>query len=168
MENRIEALQALSLMQQKEIQNVFVDTFMYAYSELIQKQLLNAQELEKLLIDSSKEMFDKVAQDKQTCLVTKKKNDNQIIAFMTVEQENENHVYIAQLAVLPAYQRQRVASSLINYLFQLFPNVTTFYGFVRKTNDKAQLFYSKFNNYQVSDEHGNIKYKDYRQFNFTR
>ena len=72
-------------------------------------------------------------------------NDKTFIGFMVFKKKFEDHIwkkiYISHLFISKAYQRQGLGTRCMNFLFKLYPDITTF---SLNANEDAITFYQKF------------------------
>ena len=102
-----------------------------------------AEELEQLLLAvyevspwTAGQVEEVLRSDVNSCALAE--DENQLVGFL-VWQETDFEAEVLQIAVLPSYQGQKIATALFDFL----PADKEIFLEVRKSNQRAQAFYKK-------------------------
>lgn len=97
-----------------------------------------------LLKDNFKELFnlEKILEQDYSNILGYYINDT-LIAFLHIE-KSYDEINIINIVVFEEYQRQKIATKLLDNLFKRYDDVTKYNLEVKVTNDKAINLYKKF------------------------
>ncbi len=90
---------------------------------------------------------------------TKNNNRQGIIGFLTLKEEANGSVYIAQCAIEPESKRRGYGARLLQHLRTIYPPGTSYSGLCRRANRPAVNFYLKqgakfIDDEEVANKHG--------------
>jgi len=149
------------------LRKLFVRTFDQFYKEIeAQLKLQTNKTLFEWLQETFDEMQDEMLAKKCRCFMLcssddAAKNDNKqgIIGFLTLKEEENGSVYIAQFAIEAELKRRGYGARLLQYLGTIYPPGTSYWGLCRRANIPAVKFYLKqgakfMDNEEVATKYG--------------
>ena len=129
---------------------LFVGSFDQFYHEIEVKLKLKTGQtlvnwLQKTYDGMEKEMLKKKCRCFILCIPERsdESNPSGVYGFMTVKENGNGPVYIAQCAINPNIKRNGYGSRLLQHLREVYPPGTTYVGLCRRANDPAIQFYLK-------------------------
>ncbi|MGL5626687.1 MAG: GNAT family N-acetyltransferase [Candidatus Rhabdochlamydia sp.] len=126
-----------------ESKKVYLDAFVKCYDP-VSLDVLRKPSRESMA-QSLDDIFEKTYVDcknSKNILWLSAKADDKIIGFLVIDiAKYPEEVYLAQLAIDPAYQGQGIASSMICSLFDQFSECNKFVVITRDINEKAKKLY---------------------------
>ncbi|CAF0850951.1 unnamed protein product [Adineta steineri] len=130
------------------LRNLFVRSFDEFYNKIENQLNIKSQ---KNLLQWLDETFDEeqelILSRKYRCFIlyTYDKNDlKEIISgFLTLKEEEQGSVYIAQVAVHLDMKRRGYGAQLLKHLHDIYPANTKYWGLCRRANRPALQFYLK-------------------------
>ena len=98
-------------------------------------------------------------------------SNDSILGFLTLKEEDQGSIYIAQVAVRLGIKRLGYGIQLLRHLLNIYPPNTYYWGLCRRVNRPALQFYLKIGAKFMTDDDIAIKYKYdpelYAGFEFT-
>lgn len=160
------------------LRNLFVRSFDEYYKE-IQSQL--KLKVNKTLVEWLHDTFDDMQSEMLSgkcrcfllCSSDTVENDptQYIIGFLTLKEENDGSVYIAQCAIRAEQKRRGYGAQLLQHLRTIYPPGTFYWGLCRRANRPAVNFYLKLGASFIDNEEVAKKYgydsSLYAGFQFT-
>lgn len=70
-------------------------------------------------------------------------NPSGVYGFLTLKEEKNEPIYIAQCAINPIIKRKGYGSRLLQHLRDVYPRGTNYVGLCRRANEPAIQFYLK-------------------------
>ncbi|UJR29187.1 hypothetical protein I4U23_010401 [Adineta vaga] len=130
------------------LRELFVRSFDEFYKEIETQLRLKSQ---KSLIQWLDETFDEeqeaILSKEYRCFILYGNKDQDqkdiIFGFLTLKEEEEGSVYIAQVAVRAGDKRRGYGGQLLQHLRDIYPPNTHYYGLCRRANRPALQFYLK-------------------------
>lgn len=123
---------------------IFLDAFVKCYRQVpldvLQKS--SNEEIVQWLDEFFEEMYVDYKNSKSNLWLSAKLDD-QVVGFLVVDiAKHPEEIYLAQLAIDPAYQRRGIGSSMIRCLFERFSECRRFVVITRCVNEEAKSLYS--------------------------
>ncbi len=126
-----------------ESKNVFLDAFVKCYGQVPLDVLRKSsrEEMVQWLDDTFEEIYVDYKNSKNNLWLSAKADDK-IVGFLVIDMAKyPEEIYLAQLAIDPAYQGQGIASSMIRSLFDQFSECIRFVVITRYANEEAKGLY---------------------------
>ncbi len=127
-----------------ESRNAYLDAFIKCYSQVPLDVLrtLSREEMVDWLDKSFEETYADYKGSKSKLWLSAKV-DGRIIGFLVIDIEKyPEEIYLSQLAIIPAYQRQGIASSMVHSLFDQFVQCKRLVVITRFANEEAIGLYN--------------------------
>lgn len=122
---------------------VFVDAFVHCYNQIPLEVL--KQPSRETMTEWLKNSFEETYKDFKSStnkLWLSAKAEGSVVGFLVIDTSKyPEEIYLAQLAVDPAYQRQGIASTMIRSLFDQFSECRRFVVIPRCANEEAKNLY---------------------------
>jgi len=133
----------------KEVEQLFIRTFKDAYKD-IPLDVLKIENLDAFLKAAFEDEPEELKKPNVFCTIAK--NANSIVGVISFEPtEQQNEVYIRQLAIDPAIQKQGIGSTLVASITKQLPATTRIIVATRRVNKPAWKFYEKLG-FQVCEQ----------------
>lgn len=130
------------------LRDLFVRSFDHFYREIEAKlKIRTGKTLAEWLRETYDEMQEEMLQRQCRCFMLcaaeaiDKDNPNGVLGFMTVREEGNGSVYIAQCAIAPIIKRKGYGTRLLQHLREIYPSGTYYWGLCRRANEPAVQFY---------------------------
>lgn len=127
-----------------ESKKVFLNAFVKCYSQIPLENL--EKHSEEAMIQWLEGAFEDIYLDytnSTSSLWLSAKANNKIVGFLLIDvAKHPQEIYLAQLAIDPAYQGRGIASSLIRSLFNQFAECDRFVVITRQVNEEAKGLYN--------------------------
>jgi ribosomal protein S18 acetylase RimI-like enzyme len=149
------------------LRELFVRSFDQFYKEIeAQLKLKTSKTLVEWLQETFDEMQDEMLTKQCRCFMLcssddTAENDNRqgIIGFLTLKEEANGSVYIAQCAIEAESKRHGYGARLLQHLATIYPPGTSYWGLCRRANIPAVKFYLKqgakfMDNEEVATKYG--------------
>lgn len=127
-----------------ESKKVFLDAFVKCYGQVPLDVLRKSsrEEMVRWLDDAFEGIYVDYKSSKSNLWLSAKADDK-IVGFLVIDiAKYPEEIYLAQLAVDPAYQGQSIASSMIRSLFDQFSECGRFVVITRCANEEAKGLYN--------------------------
>lgn len=127
-----------------EHKKVFLDAFVKCYNQvpLVVLKQPSREAMVQWLDDAFDEIYGDYNNSKSSLWLSAKTND-EVVGFLVIDIANyPEEIYLAQLAIDPAYQGQGIASSMIRSLFDQFSECGRFVVITRDANEEAKGLYN--------------------------
>ncbi len=127
-----------------ESKKAFLDAFVKCYGQVPLDVLRKSsrEEMVQWLDDAFEEIYVDY-KDSKGSLWLSAKLDDKIVGFLVIDVTKfPEEIYLSQLAIDPAYQRQGIGSSMIHSLFDQFSECGKFVVITRCANEEAKGLYS--------------------------
>ena len=152
-----------------ESKKVFLDAFVKCYNQ-IPLDVLNKPSREAMiqwLDDVFEEMYVDYKSSKSSLWLSAKASDK-VVGFLVIDIVNHpEEIYLAQLAIDPAYQGQGIATSMIRSLFDQFSECGKFVVITRSANEEAKGLYNALGFTSSSYMHEGYNPEVYTGFEYT-
>jgi ribosomal protein S18 acetylase RimI-like enzyme len=127
-----------------ESKKVFCDAFVKCYGQIPLDVLrkFSREEMVQWLDDAFEETYVDYKNSKSSLWLSAKANDKMVGCLIIDIDKYPEEIYLAQLAIDPAYQRQGIASSMIRSLFDQFSECGKFVVITRCANEEAKGLYN--------------------------
>lgn len=126
-----------------ESKKVFLDAFVKCYGQIPLDVLRkpSREAMTQWLDDYFEEFYVDYESSKSSLWLSAKANDK-IVGFLVIDiAKYPEEIYLAQLAIDPAYQKRGIASSMIRNLFDQFSECARFVLITRCANEEARGLY---------------------------
>ncbi len=127
-----------------EFKKVYCDAFIKCYENVLSESLgmTSKEEVIKWVDKHADDVYlDFRNSTSKLCLSAK--SDNKIVGFLIIDIEKfPEEIYLSELPVDPAYQRQGIGTTLVQTIFHQFPATTKFVVISRKVNEEAKGLYT--------------------------
>jgi ribosomal protein S18 acetylase RimI-like enzyme len=127
-----------------ESKKVFLNAFVKCYNRIPLHVL--RQPSHEAMVQWLDAVFDEVYRDyrdRNSSLWLSAKSNDRTIGFLVINTAKyPDEIYLAQLAVDPAFQRQGIATAMIRELFAQFSQCAKFVVITRCANEEARGFYT--------------------------
>lgn len=149
------------------LRELFVRSFDEFYKEIeVQLKLSTNLTLIQWLRETFDEMQEEMLIKKCRCFMlctvdslVKYDSKQGIIGFLTLKEEENSSVYIAQCAIAAESKRRGYGARLLQYLRTIYPPGTYYWGLCRRANKPAVSFYMKLGATFMKDDEVATKYK---------
>lgn len=133
------------------LRTVYIESLREYYKQILHQLSIGAgQTLDDFLNTTFNKMQEEMLAKTCRCVILRFTTDTVIkttptgvVGLMTVKDEEDGCVYIAQLAIDPAYKRRGYGRQLLQHLRVIYPQGTTYHGLCRRANTPAIQFYLK-------------------------
>ncbi len=159
--------QALKVSDHKQIEKMYLDSFLDAYKVLSKEQLkISNPTKEKWLEDTFKKEIEALKDPSSSIKLITVKERNVIVGAATLEEVkigNSSAFYVRQLALLPEYRRKGLGSEIMQLIEKEArdQNLSSVVLMVRVLNNPGRKFYSK-----LGYEEGIYHHPDYSKENY--
>lgn len=127
-----------------ESKKVFLDAFVKCYGQVPLDVLRKSsrEEMVQWLDDAFEGIYVDYKNSKNNLWLSAKADDK-VVGFLVIDMTKyPEEIYLAQLAIDPAYQGQGIASSMIRSLFDQFSECVRFVVITRYANEEAKGLYN--------------------------
>ncbi len=127
-----------------ESKKVFLDAFVKCYDQIPLEVLRkpSREAMVQWLDDAFEELYVDYKSSKNSLWLSAKADDR-VVGFLVIDiAKHPEEIYLAQLAVDPAYQGQGIATSMIHSLFGQFSECGKFVVITRRANEEAKGLYN--------------------------
>jgi GNAT superfamily N-acetyltransferase len=130
------------------LRNLFVRSFDEFYKQIeTQLNLKSDKNLIQWLDETYDEEQESILKKEYRCFLlcgNENQDSNEIIlGFLTLKEEEEGSIYIAQVAVRLDIKRRGYGAQLLQHLRSIYPPHTQYWGLCRRANRPALQFYLK-------------------------
>ncbi len=127
-----------------EFKKVYLDAFVKCYDQVPLSVLRKSsrEEMGQWLADAFEEFYVDSKSSKNNLWLSAKA-DGKVVGFLVINvAKYPEEIYLAQLAIDPAYQRRGIGSSMIRGLFDQFSECDKFVVITRCANEEAKGLYN--------------------------
>ena len=160
------------------LRRLFLRSFDDFYKEIKEQlQLKSGKAVLEWLNETFDEMEEEMLKKECRCFLLcesgtmTNEGQRKVLGFLTLKEEGNGSVYIAQCAIDATIKRRGYGAHLLQHLRKVFPSGTSYWGLCRRANTPAVLFYLKQGAKFMDDEQVATKYrydpKLYTGFRFT-
>ncbi len=154
-----------------ECKKVFMEAFIKCYDPIPLEVLGKPSRADMIqwLSDAYDEIYSEFLQNPCHLRWLTAKSNGEAVGCLLIDLEKApDEVYLAEMAVSPEHQREKIASTMVRSLFEQIPDAKRFVVITRRANEEAKGFYRALGFVDSDYMHEGYCPKVYTGFEFTR
>lgn len=145
------------------LRNLFICSFNDFYKQIeIKFNLKSNKSLAEWLDETFNSEQEAILSGQYRCFILSNTANQQwmekIVGFLTVKEEKQGSIYIAQVAIRLDNKRRGFGAQLLKHLRDIYPPNTYYWGLCRRANRPALQFYLKHGATFMKDDDVAMKY----------